>query len=160
MNKKLLLIAGVAFASIGISTSAVAVQATGNASANVIVPMTITPVDALAFGDIVGGSAGTVSIAADGTPGGSLPSTGTQTAGTFDITGEGTKTFSITIPASTTITDGTDTMTVNGFSNTAGATGTLVGGALTIGVGATLNVVGGEGAGAYTGTYTVDVDYN
>lgn len=160
MNK-LLLIAGAVITTAGISISAIAAQDTGTATANVIVPIGITNTGPLQFGDIVGGSAGTVTIAADGTPGGGLTSTGTQTAGTFDITGSGTKTFSIVIATVADLTDGTDTIPLSAYVNSeAGATGTLVGGALTLGVGATITLDGTEGNGAYVGSYTVDVIYN
>ena len=159
MNNKLL-IAGAAIASISISTLAIAASDTGNATANIVAPITITNTSDLQFGDIVA-AAGTVTIAADGTPGGTLSSTGTQSAGTFDITGEGTKTFSIAIATVSNLTDGTDTIPLSAYTNTeGGATGTLVGGALTLGVGATITLTGTEGAGAYTGSYSVTVDYN
>ena len=161
MNKKLLLIAGAAITSVGISTSVIAAQATGTATANVIAPMGITNTSDLQFGEIIGGTGGTVIVTPLGLAlGGSLPSAGTASAGTFDITGEGTRTFSIAIAKVTDLINGTDNLVISDFTNTAGATGTLIGGALTIGVGATITLDGSEPANTYTGTYTVDVDYN
>ena len=51
-------------------------------------------------------------------------------------------------------------MTVNYFTSNPSGTGTLTGGAETINVGATLNVGAAQVQAAYTGTYTVTVDYN
>jgi len=159
MNNKLL-IAGAAITSVSISTLAIAAVDTGSATATVVAPITITNTSDLQFGDIVA-AAGTVSIAADGTPGGSLASTGTQSAGTFDLTGSGAKTFSIAIATVADLTDGTDTIPLSAYSNTeGGATGALVGGLLTLGVGATITLLGTEGANPYTGSYSVTVDYN
>lgn len=162
MNKKLLLIAGAAITSVGISTSVIAAQATGTASASVVVPIGISTTSPLEFGDIVGGTAGTVIITALGTEGGgSLTSSGTQSAGTFDITGANSRTFSITIAKVTDLVNGGHDLVISAFTNTAGATGTLsAGGTLTLGVGATITADGSEADGDYTGTYTVDVDYN
>lgn len=166
MNNKLLLIAGAAIASVGISSSAIAVQATGNATANVVVPMTIVPTPAapaLSFGDIVGGTGGTVIITPAGALDGAstLTSTGALSAGSFDITGSGNKTFSIAIAKVTDLVNGTDDLVISAFTNSeGGATGTLSSGALTLTVGATITLDGSEPANTYTGTYTVDVDYN
>ena len=164
MNKKLLLIAGAAITSAGVySASVIAAQGTGQATANIVEAITIAPAATLAFGDIVGGTAGTVILDTANGVTGTLTSTGTRTSGTFDVDGEDGKTFSITLPASALITDpvSTDTMTVNAFTDSEGGTGTIPAGtAITIGIGATLNVLGTETAGSYTGTYNVDVDYN
>jgi len=84
----------------------------------------------------------------------------------FDVTGQANFTYSITLPASpaedVTITNGTDNMTVSTFTSTPSGIGTLDGtGAQTLSVGATLNVVGGESSGVYTGgPFTVTVNYN
>jgi len=159
MNNKLL-IAGAAIATISVSTLAIAASDTGTATANVVAPITIANTSDLQFGDIVA-AAGTVTIAADGTPGGSLTSTGTQSAGTFDLTGSGAKTFSIAIATVTDLTFGVDTLPLSVYTNTeGGATGALVGGLLTLGVGATITVEATDLAGAYVGSYSVTVDYN
>lgn len=162
MNKKLLLLTGAAITSIGISTSVMAVQATGTATATVVVPMTITAGVNLQFGDIIGGTAGTVIInESTGNATGTLTSSGIQAAGTFDITGANNRTFSIAIAKVTDLMNGTDNLVLSAFTNTSGATGTLSGtGTLTLGVGATITADSSEPDGAYSGTYTVDVDYN
>jgi hypothetical protein len=50
-------------------------------------------------------------------------------------------------------------MTVNGFNHDAGGSPALTAGADTFNVGATLNINGGQAANAYSGTYTLTVNY-
>ncbi len=145
---------------------------TATATATIVTPINIANATDMNFGNIAviatGGTviltpAGTRSITGDVT----LPAvTGTVTAATFDVTGQANFTYSITLPASpaedVTITNGTDNMTVSTFTSTPSGIGTLDGtGAQTLSVGATLNVVGGESSGVYTGgPFTVTVNYN
>jgi hypothetical protein len=155
--------------------------AVGNATANVIRPITIAASRDLAFGNVVPGAAlGTLVIA--GTSAGAQSVTGgvtqpggqkgTVSSAQFDVAGEGAYTYTITIPTSAiTISDSAstpDTMTVDTWTSsiatTAGA-GALSGTAGTAGsqtfyVGGTLNVGAGQAAGAYTGTFSVTVAYN
>jgi hypothetical protein len=122
------------------------------------------------FGNVaVNASSGTVVLAADGsrtaTGGVTLPGTsGTVTAASFDVAGEGAYTYSITLPSSVTITrnSGTETMTVDAFTSSPSSTGTLTAGAQTLTVGATLNVGASQVPGTYvSGTaFTVTVSYN
>ena len=147
------------------------------ANANVIAPITIANGLTLEFGNVVAG-AGTVTIAAATgnrtdsvpalTPGGQK---GTVRAATFNVTGEGTSTYAITLPSNAvTLSDGAgvpNTMTVNAFTVAAGTTGsvtgtvgTLAAGAGVLNVGATLNVAALQAPGSYTGTYAVTVAYN
>lgn len=146
------------------------------ANANVIAPITIANGLTLEFGNVVAG-AGTVTIAAATgnrtdsvpalTPGGQK---GTVRAATFNVAGEGTSTYAITLPSTdVTLSDGAGTphtMTVNAFK-VAGTgvdsllnTGVLAAGVATLNVGATLNVAALQAPGAYTGTYSVTVAYN
>ena len=159
MNK-LLLIAGATIASASITSSAIAAQATGSATANVLEPITITNTSPLQFGDVDVTGGGTVTISETGAASGTLTSVGTQSAGTFALTGANAATFSIAIATVVDLTNGTDNLVLSAYSNTEGATGTMTGGAITLGVGATITAVGGESTGPYTGSYTVDIDYN
>jgi hypothetical protein len=86
--------------------------------------------------------------------------TNSPTSGVFTVTGAAGIGFSITLPATATITSGVNTMTVNAFTSTPSGTGTLVAGTATVNVGATLNVAANQVAGSYTGTYPVTVNYN
>lgn len=160
MNK-LLLIAGATIASASITSSAIAAQDTGSATANVLEPITITNTSPLQFGDVDVTGGGTVTIDELGAASGTLTSVGTQSAGTFALTGANGATFSIAIATVTELTNGGgNDLILSAYSNTEGATGTMTGGAITLGVGATITADGGETVGAYTGSYTVDIDYN
>ena len=159
----------------GAMAQSTATTNSATANANVIAPITITNGQTLEFGNVVAG-AGTVTIAANGTrtdsttaltPGGQQ---GTVRAATFNVAGEGTSTYAITLPSTdVTLSDGAGTphtMTVNAFK-VAGTgvdsllnTGVLAAGVATLNVGATLNVAALQAPGAYTGTYSVTVAYN
>ncbi|MBK7710429.1 MAG: DUF4402 domain-containing protein [Bacteroidales bacterium] len=143
------------------------VSATANATATIITPIGITNSTDLAFGNVAASATpGTVVITPAGvrTAGGgaTLPAvTGTFGVATFAVTGLGTSTYAITLPASATLT-GTPsgTMTVDAFASTPSGTGALTGGTQTITVGGTLNVGAAQAAGSYTGTFSVTVNYN
>jgi uncharacterized protein DUF4402 len=97
------------------------------------------------------------------TPGGgaSLGSGAAVTAAAFTVSGQGSATYAITLPASATVTSGANTMTVNGFTSNPAGTGTLSGaGSQNLLVGATLNVGASQATGTYSGTFDVTVTYN
>ena len=139
----------------------------GEALVQIITPITISKVNALNFGAIVDGT-GIVTM----TPAGVRSSnyqgfagtqTGTVTAASFDIAGQGAYTYAITLPSSAvTLTETTsdDTMTVGTFVSDPSGTGTLSAGAGTVLVGAKLTVTGGQTTGEYTGAFDVTVAYN
>lgn len=144
--------------------------ATSDAAAVIIAPLSITNTGGLHFGTIMRGtSLGTVSVAADGTrtnTGGATLSglAPLHSAATFNIEGQSGNTVVITLPASTTITNGAESMTVDNFVSTpaAGPTNplTLPAAATVLRVGARLNVAAGQVSGTYTGTFDVSVNYN
>jgi len=147
---------------------------TATASATIVGPISLAKDLDINFGNIaVGATGGTVTIdPASGrtfTGGVTLPIVaGTVNAAKFTVSGEGDRTFSITIPAAgydltLTRVSGTETMTVNSFVSTPTGTGTLVLGTQTINVGATITVASGQIAGVYTNVVTgfpVTVNYN
>ncbi len=108
------------------------------------------------------GTAGTVTV----TPAGARSSVdvdllgGIPAAASFDATGASDATYSITLPSSATLTSGANTMTIDSFTDDAGASPTLPGGSDTFNVGATLNVGATQAAGTYSGTFSVTVNYN
>jgi hypothetical protein len=153
------------------ATSNAQVSASANVEATIVTPIGITKNVDLVFGNVaVGASAGTVVLNHDGTRtkegGVTLPvTTGTVTAAKFTVVGVDGYTYSITLPtAPVTITrqSGTETMTVNEFVSSVGATGTLTGGSEIVTVGGTLNVAANQVAGTYTKTdgLSVTVNYN
>ncbi|MFZ4400313.1 MAG: DUF4402 domain-containing protein [Bacteroidales bacterium] len=89
----------------------------------------------------------------------------TPKASSYATTGDVNGLYTISLPTSSTVTNGTpaDDMTINNFTcsnptpNAAAFDGT---GNDSFTVGATLNLASGQAAGAYTGTFDVTVTYN
>ena len=167
--KKVLVLAIVV---LGFAASSFAqVTATASTTATIITPIAITKTVDMNFGNIAVSPtiAGTVVLPTTGartlTGGVTLPVvTGTVTAASFNVTGEGTSTYSITLPSAAITLNGTPsgTMTVQNFVSTPSGTGALTGGAQVIKVGATLNVGAAQTAGIYTNAagLFVTVNYN
>lgn len=162
--KKIMAYSTVALLASAMYSPAFAASTSGNASAKVVAPIAIAEATALNFGSFsVGASGGTVVITQAGAVSKTgdvelVPSTGATNA-VFNVTGAPSSTYSITPPASMTVTSGANSMTVNGFSvPTTGLT--LNGsGAHTFNLGATLNVGSNQAQGTYTGTYSISVNY-
>jgi hypothetical protein len=170
----------IAFGFVAGATGAMAqssATASANATANVIRPITLTKNVDLAFGNVVpAAGAGTMVLpATSGTPtatftsGVTQPGTtqhGTVTAAKFTAGGEGSFTYSITLPASAATLVGpalsvdmtVDTWTVSTAGTLSGTAGT--GGTEIFYVGGTLNVGAAQAPGGYTGTFSVTVAYN
>jgi hypothetical protein len=139
--------------------SAAQAQSTAYATttAVLVTPIAISKTTDMHFGTVASsGTAGTVALdyADTRTPSGgaSLPAgSTTQKTAVFAVTGEGTSGFSIAIPtAAITLTgSGGGSMTVDNFVCDLGAAGTLVAGAKTLKVKATLNVPANSIAGTY-----------
>ena len=144
--------------------------ATASTTAVLITPIAISKTTDMHFGTVAAsGTSGTVILDyADGrttTGGASLPSGSTlQKTAVFAVTGEGTSGFSISIPSSPITLTGSvsGTMTVSSFLADLGASSSLVAGAKTVKVKATLNVGAGQAAGTYTNASDlfVTVNYN
>lgn len=151
----------------GFGVNAYAASATGNATATVIAPIAISNTADLAFGKFAASTGGTVVMSpASGRTATSAVVLSTVTPGaaaSFNVTGDNNATYAITLPGTATIThtNTIDTMSVGTFTSTPSATGTLSGaGAETVAVGGTLTVASAQLAGAYTGTFSVTVEYN
>ncbi len=164
---KKLFILLIAVAGFGVSSYGQA-SATATSTATIITPITLTKVNNMNFGNIlVSGTLGTVVLTpASGrslTGGVSLASTGTVTAASFTVGGDGSNTYAITLPSgATTLTSGANTMTCDTWTSTPSSTGVLSSGSQTLNVGATLHVAANQATGTYvSGTaFTVSVDYN
>ncbi len=150
-------------------------QFTGQADAyaTIIAPISITFEEDLNFGDLaVNATAGTATVAPElaatrtRTGGVTFPaSTNTPTAAEFTIEGVPNATYSITLPASVTITNmtsgGNETMIVDNFTSTPTPTGLLNGsGTQTLYVGATVNADPSQEAGVYESIVPFDVTVN
>jgi hypothetical protein len=146
------------------------VTATASTTATIITPIAITKDVDMNFGNIAVSPTlgGTVVLPTAGartlTGGVTLPVvTGTVTAASFTVTGEGNSTYSITLPSSAILlTSPSGTMTVGNFVSTPSNTGALSSGSQEIKVGATLNVGAAQAAGTYTNAsgLFVTVNYN
>lgn len=144
--------------------------ATANATANILRGITLTKTEDLNFGQIVpnGGGIVTVSTAGVRTTADTamlIPESYDQPhAAAFSVAGDGGHSFSIALPASTTISNGSASMNVDNFTSSLGGSSTLSGslngpGTQTFTVGADLHVAADQAYGAYTGTFNVTVTY-
>ncbi len=142
--------------------------ASANATADIVEAIGITKDVDLAFGGWISpAAAATVEI---GTASDMPTSTLTQISqiapsrAQFTVTGTAGYTYDITLPASVTLSSGSNTMTVDTFTCSKATEGTASISSTpaenVFYVGATLNVAASQAAGAYTNTFDVTVAYN
>jgi len=146
------------------------VTVTASTSVNIVAPIGMTLGTNMNFGNVAtAGSAGTVILSTAGVrtagTGVTFPATtGTVTAASFAVTGSGSFTYIITLPASDVVLTGgpTANVKVNTFVSNPSGTGALTAGAQTLLVGATLNLPASTLAGAYSNAsdLAVTVNYN
>lgn len=125
----------------------------------------ITKTADLQFGKFTRSSAGTVIVTPAGTrssTGGVTPFGGGVSAAAFDVSGTPLTVYTITLPASASISDGAShSMAVDTFASTPSGTGSFgAGGHQTLQVGGTLHVAANQATGSYTGTFDVTVTGN
>ena len=144
-------------------------------SASILAPLVVAQVSALNFGDLtVSAALGTAVITTAGArsvTGGvtAVTGAGAEQAGRYSITGAGSANITVTLTTTNpTVSNGAVTMTVNNFAMLttvgagdplAGAFALPAGGVVNVDVGATLNAAASQAPGTYTGTYTVNVNY-
>lgn len=167
MTKLLGLVTVLAAFSTGVNAQA---TATATGTAVIITPISITKVDDMHFGNLAvqaatGGTAILSPAGAVTTTGGvtSPAVQGSRKAASFTVNGDGTRTFSITLPSTITLTrlTGTETMSAGTFTSSPTPTGTLAGGTATLTVGATLTVAAAQVPGTYVSpNFDVTVNYN
>lgn len=121
---------------------------------------------ALSFGKFVAAN-GSVTVNPGGTRSATgaivLLQTGPGQAAQFIVTGDADAVYSVSLPidGSVSIANGGSSVAVNGFSSNPASTGVLpVSGTQILNVGARLDVTAGLTPGAYSGTFSVVVDYN
>ena len=167
MKKKILAL-GCMAALLAFSSDAFAV--TGHATATIGTAISISeeaPASAtggkLAFGHIIPGTGGTVTIAPDGTVGqtGTITLTTQLTKGPaqFKVTGDAGKSYNITLATSTTLNSCTNSMAVSGLNSDSSLT-LDASGVSVFHVGGILTVASGQAVGLYEGTFTVTAAYN
>lgn len=124
----------------------------------------LVPTQDLSFGAFVAGT-GSVTIQPGGarsTSGGIVVlSSDPGQAGQFSATGDTGVSYAITLPADGTVflSNGSSNMPVNGFVSSPASGGVFLS-TQVIAVGATLEVAEGQPVGAYSGSFTVIVNYN
>lgn len=156
------------FTAVGFSQSA----ATASAAATILTPIAISNTVDMDFGNLAAsGTLGTCVLATDNsrsiTGGVTTMAGGSPAAASFTVTGVAAATYTINLPSgATTVSDGTNTMTVDGWTSNPSGTGTLTGGTSTLLVGATLHVGANQAGGVYntsnalgSGEFTVTVNY-
>lgn len=146
-----------------VAGGAYAADVDSSAGAKIIAPLQVSNATALYFGTVAPSltAADTVVVSPAGakTCGAELTClTDDHTAAAFNVTGEADKSYTITLPNSISISNGTETMDVDNFTGSK-ASGTLTSGADSFTVGGTLDVAANQAAGEYTGTFTVTVEY-
>lgn len=150
--------------------------ASADAFATIITPISIAKDRDMNFGNIAvqsstsqaGAVGGTVVLSPAGgrtvTGGVSLPTAaGTVQSARFNVTGDGNRTYAITLPGTIQLTvqgGGTATMSVGTFTSTPSGTGQLNNGSQFVEVGATLAVSLDQTPGTYAGSFEVTVNYN
>lgn len=141
-----------------------------NGSATIFQPIAINKTADLTFGTIVRPLAGSGVVTINASTGARTVDPGVGQLGTgfhqatYSVTGEGGQAFNIGIPTGfiMTRTGGSETLTVNLASSVASATlSNALGaqGTQTFGIGGTLTVANTTASGAYSGTFTVTVNY-
>ena len=156
------------------SAPAVAQSATGTGSITVVRPLTVTRDADLRFGTVVrpltgAGTAVIDTAGARSVTGGvvTLSSGDVPQAAQFTIAGEGAQSVSVTIPASFSIANQTETLMVTTTSNLTGSAASQVlsgaigsAGSLVVNVGGAVPIASTTATGIYTGTFTVSAAYN
>ena len=161
MNVLKAVIAGSLVASLGMgATAAQAATATATAKAKILRQVTVTNTTDLQFGTIVSGTASsTVVVSSTGarTCGTGLVCSSTSTAANFDVTGTSGQVVTVSVPASVTLSSGTNSMTASLASSNSSLT--LAANAGSFSVGGTLSVGANQADGDYSGTFAATVDY-
>lgn len=172
-----LLAAAAALATVGLAAPAFAQSsgsATGQGSITVLRPLTVTKDADLRFGSVVrpATGSGTVVISNAGARSVTgdvvaLASGVSPQAAQFTVNGEGGQSVSVTIPATFTMANGTDNLTVTTSNNLTGsaAAQTLsnaagAAGSLTFKIGGAVTVTSTTPTGSYAGSFTVSAAYN
>jgi len=147
--------------------SNVSAQSTASNTAKAVlkIPISITAPTIMDFGVLAASATPGTAVLTYGSAlsktGGVTIVSGTPTAGGYAVTGEGSTSYSISIPTGdVTISDGSGhSMIVNTMVCSKGASSSLSSGSDTFTVGGTLNVPANQVAGTYTGTFDVTVNY-
>ena len=160
-NKRKIVVAASVFAVTAFLVSGKHAEAiSANSNARIAIPISISETSALSFGFASpSGVAGTVVISSTGVQsatGGVGALGGPHSQGIFAVTGETNNAFTTTIDATSSLTGPGTAMTATLTKN---APSNLSGGSATINVSASLAVGINQTTGAYSGTYSITVNY-
>jgi Mat/Ecp fimbriae major subunit len=160
LNKKIALMGAAAAALV--STGANAATQTATAEVDIIAAVTLSQDVGLDFGVVASSAtAGTVTLPTTSntrTCSASVTCVGTAARGAFTVSNAASGyVVAITVPASTTLASGANSMSVT--LNPSMTSFTSTGAAQVFHVGGTLSVGASQAAGTYTGTYNVSADY-
>ncbi len=161
LNTKKLIIATSVFAFTAFLVSGERAEAiTGNASAQIAIPVTIAETTPLDHGTVTAsGSLGTVTISVAGVrgvTGGVTALGGSPSQGIFAVTGEASNAFTTTMDPTSSLT-GPGTAMIATLGNDAPSN--LTAGSATVNVGSSLAVAASQTPGAYAGTFSITVNY-
>lgn len=159
MNKTLLLTAA-ALALVSFNANAASSgSANGTAQVEVVKDMEIEHTGtALNFGSVYAKADNTVTVTAAASPARTGEAFGTFTADNFTIRGPQGSPYTITVPASATMTKGNDELVATLNPSASGAQ-TMGASDLIIYVGGSVTTTADTPTGAYTGSYTVSISY-
>lgn len=135
-----------------------------SADAEIVAPIAVTAgTNSLQFGLVGNTAAHVVTVSTADARSSTVPAQlvagTTPTAADFNVTGSGAATYTITLPASVNLAGPGADLIVNNFTHDAGATPALAAGLASFNVGADLTIPNAHPAGAYSGTFTVTVNY-
>lgn len=150
----------ITFILIALFTGTAFAQTNVTASAEIVEAITLTENVGLSFGK-VDNTAGTVIINSDNSVAGTKTQItgGTTSAAELTVSGSKDENYTITVPATTTLSGPGADLNVTGLSHN--ATQTLdSNGKETVNIGGTLTVPNGQTSGSYSGTISVTVSYN
>lgn len=138
--------------------------ATATATVQFVTPLSITKTADLGFGIVISGPGGNIFISPAGDQYRNnvevLP--GNVSAAQFVVAGEPNRSYSLMLPESGSVTNGTDTLPLYTFSSTLGEANTGIlsaTGSQTVGVGGNVGIGPNQAPGVYTGTFDVTVMY-
>lgn len=135
---------------------------------NAFAQLTATNTQSLSFGTFVAGSGGNVTLSPSGfrSAAGAVELLNANTGTAAELVVSDTdplnadRAYTLTLPdnGTVTLTSGVGTMSVNSFTSEPANT-MLTGGTQTVRVGATLAVQSGQPPGAYSGTFSIIINY-
>jgi hypothetical protein len=167
MMKKIALLATVTTMAFG-ATNGYAASDIGDVDAQILTPIAVTIANPLSFGQLtVGSTGGTLNVSnGSGTVAtGDVVSVTAGSAAAVQVTGQASANYSLSVPASTTISDGgANTMNVALREETSGNSGTVARIFDALGedaffIAGLLTVPASQPAGTYNGTYTLTANY-